>query len=161
MTPIFDTQHPIRSTGEMRPWYTGRPCEATKRSHINFCVYDSTWEASESFRLDRNKHVVSWVKNVHLGFDIVYLFKGVVQKYRPDFLIKLANGVMLVLEVKGQDDQQSRAKRDFLDEWVRAVNQQGGFGRWASDVSHDPADVEGIIERHARDSGVPTKVTAK
>jgi type III restriction enzyme len=150
LTPIFDTQHPIRSTGEMRPWYTGRPCEATKRSHINFCVYDSTWEASESFRLDRNERVVSWVKNDHLGFDIVYLFRGVVQKYRPDFLIKLANDVMLVLEVKGQDDQQSQTKRDSLAEWIRAVNDHGGFGRWASDVSHDLADVDAIIERHRK-----------
>ncbi|MDP9174672.1 MAG: DEAD/DEAH box helicase family protein [Planctomycetota bacterium] len=150
LTPIFDTQHPIRGTGDMRPWYTGRPCELATHSHVNCCTFDSTWEASEAFRLDRNRHVVSWVKNDHLGFDIVYLFKGVVQKYRPDFLIKLANGLMLVLEVKGQEDQQSQAKRDSLAEWVKAVNEQGGFGTWASDVSHNPADVDGIIERYAK-----------
>ena len=47
--------------------------------------------------------VDAWVKNDHLGFEILYVFKGVVKKYRPDFLIRLKNGKMLVLEVKGQD----------------------------------------------------------
>ena len=28
--PIFDRDHPIRSTGEMRTWYTGKSCERTK-----------------------------------------------------------------------------------------------------------------------------------
>ena len=42
LTPVFDRDHPIRSTGEMRTWYTGKPCERTKKSHINVCVYDST-----------------------------------------------------------------------------------------------------------------------
>ena len=35
---------------------------------------------------------------------------------------------MLILETKGQDTEQDRVKRRYLDEWVQAVNQQGGFG---------------------------------
>ena len=35
---VFDREHPTRYTGDMRPWYTGRPCEITQKSHINFCV---------------------------------------------------------------------------------------------------------------------------
>jgi type III restriction enzyme len=66
----------MRSTGDMRTWYTGKPCEPTKRSHINFSVFDSTWEASEAFELDRNAYVDAWVKNDHLGFEILYIFKG-------------------------------------------------------------------------------------
>ena len=57
LVPIFDTEKPIYSTGEMLPWYTGKPCEHTKHSHINMCVFDSTWEASEAFELDRKKLV--------------------------------------------------------------------------------------------------------
>jgi hypothetical protein len=64
-------------------------------------VYDSRWEAAESFELDRNDRVHAWVKNDHLGFEILYVFRGVVKKYRPDFLIRLVCGEMLVLEVKG------------------------------------------------------------
>lgn len=144
--PVFDSDNPIRSTGDMRTWWTGRPCEHTKRSHINCCVFDSTWEASEAFELDRNPDVEAWVKNEHLGFEILYIFKGVILKYRPDFIIRLKNGDHLILETKGQDTQQDKTKREFLDEWVRAVNEHGGFGKWQSAVSTNPADVAGILK---------------
>ena len=148
LVPVFDTDRPIRSTGDMQSWYTRKPCELTRRSHINLCVFDSTWEASEAFELDRNKHVTAWVKNDHLGFEIIYVFKGVVRKYRPDFLIRLTNGTMLVLEVKGQDSQEDRTKREFLDEWTKAVNAHGGFGCWSWEVSRDPKDIGGILKKH-------------
>jgi len=145
ITPVFDRDHPIRSTGDMKSWYTGKPCEPTKKSHINFCVFDSRWEASEAFELDRNPNVESWVKNDHLGFEILYIFKGVVQKYWPDFIIRLKNGNYLVLEIKGQDSQQDRTKREFLDEWIRAVNSHGGFGCWQWAVSTHPSDVANVL----------------
>ena len=148
LEPVFDTERPIRSTGDMLPWYTGKACEHTKRSHINMCVYDSRWEANEALELDRNYNVRGWVKNDHLGFEITYSFKGIIHKFRPDYLIKLTNGTTLVLEVKGMDDQQNQTKRVFLGEWVQAVNAHGGFGKWASDVSRHPKDVLEILERH-------------
>jgi len=146
ITPVFDRDNPIRSTGNMKTWWTGRPCERTKKSHINCCVFDSTWEASEAFELDRNPTVEAWVKNEHLGFEILYTFKGVVLKYRPDFIIRLKNGTHLVLETKGQDTQQDKTKREFLDEWVRAVNQHRGFGNWQWAVSIHPSDVPTILQ---------------
>ncbi|MEK6323057.1 MAG: DEAD/DEAH box helicase family protein [Acidobacteriota bacterium] len=148
LVPVFDLEHPIRSTGDMRAWFTGRPCEYTQRSHINQCVFDSRWEASEAFELDHNENVDAWVKNDHLGFDVVYVFQGVVRKFRPDYMVRLKNGVRLVLEVKGQDSQQNQTKREFLDEWVRAVNGHGGFGRWAWDVSRHQKDLAGILAAH-------------
>jgi len=147
LEPIFDSDKPIRSTGDMRTWYTGKPCEYTRRSHINCCVFDSTWEASEAFEFDRNPNVETWVKNDHLGFEILYIFEGVVRKFWPDFIIKLKTGDYLILETKGQDTQQDKTKREFLDEWVKAVNGHGGFGRWRWAVSINPADVPGILEK--------------
>ena len=147
--PVFDRDRPILSTGDMRTWYTGKPCGVAGRSHINYCVYDSTWEASEAFALDRAPDVAAWVKNDHLGFEIYYVYRGVVGKYRPDFLIRLASGDMLVLETKGQDSDKDRTKRRFLDEWVQAVNAHGGFGKWHSDVSKNPADISDILARHS------------
>jgi len=73
------------------------------------------------------------------------VFQGVVRRYRPDFLVRLTNGTTLVLEVKGQDTPQDRAKRSALAEWVSAVNAHGGFGRWTSAVSLSPSDVAGIL----------------
>jgi type III restriction enzyme len=57
----------------------------------------------------------------------------------PTFLVRLKNGDMLVLETKGQDTEQDRVKRRYLDEWTQAVNAHGGFGRWRSAVAHTPA----------------------
>ncbi len=145
LEPVFDRDRPIRSTGDMRTWYTAKPCEYARKSHINFCVFDSTWEASEAFQLDQNENVEAWVKNDHLGFEILYTFQGVVRKYRPDFIIKLTAGSLLVLEIKGQDTLQDNTKRAFLDEWVKAVNRQGGFGKWSWAVSFNPSDLPEIL----------------
>ena len=147
LEPVFDTERPIRSTGDMLPWYSGKACEHTKRSHINMCVYDSRWEANESLELDRNQNVRAWAKNDHIGFEITYSFKGIIHKFRPDYLVRLTNGKTLILEVKGQDDQQQQTKREFLSEWVRAVNGHGGFGEWTADVSRHPKDVVEILLR--------------
>jgi type III restriction enzyme len=145
LAPVFDTERPAVSTGDMRTWYTGKPCEYTKRSHINFCVYDSTWESADAYQLDHNGNVDAWVKNDHLGFEVLYVFKGVVSKYRPDFIIRLKTGEYLVLETKGQDTDQDKTKRAFLDEWVKAVNEHGGFGTWSWAVSRQPGDVIHIL----------------
>jgi type III restriction enzyme len=154
LEPIVDGERPIRSTGDMLAWYTGKPCERTKKSHINMCVYDSTWEASEAFELDRSPNVAAWAKNDHLGFEIKYTFKGVVHDFRPDYLVRLSNRKMLVLEVKGQDTQEQQTKRQFLAEWIRAVNDHGGFGKWAWDVSRRPGDVAPILEKHVAETVV-------
>ena len=148
LVPIFDKEMPIKSTGKMITWYTSKPCELTNKSHISHVVYDSAWEASESYELENNDAILSWVKNDHLGFVISYLYKGVVHSYYPDFLIKLSNGKMLVLEVKGIDDEKNRTKRTALKEWIDAVNSDGRFGPWESDVSFRPSDIKDIIRRH-------------
>jgi type III restriction enzyme len=153
LVPVFDRDHPIRATGEMRTWYTGKPCERTRKSHINFCVYDSTWEASDAFVLDDSGEVTAWVKNDHIGFEVLYVHRGVVRKYRPDFLVRLTGGDLLVLETKGQDTEQDKVKRRYLDEWTQAVNAHGGFGRWRWAVSHHPGDVRDIL--HALRTTVP------
>lgn len=68
-----------------------------------------------------------------------------IRKFRPDYPVRLTNGKMLILEVKGQNNQEQQTRRDFLAEWVRAVNGQGGFGTWAADVSCYPSDIHEIL----------------
>ena len=142
---VFDGDHPISSTGDMRPWRTGKPCKSTKKSHINYCVFDSTWEASEAFELDRNKSVESWVKNDHLSFEILYVHNGVVKKYRPDFLIQLTSEKFLIVEVKGRQREQDDTKHVCMEEWIKAVNQHGGFGQWQFAVSRTPSDIQDVL----------------
>lgn len=146
LTPIYDSEKPIKSTSDMRPWFTSKPCEAVEKSHINFCVYDSSWEATEATIMNKCNLVESFVKNDHLGFTVFYNYKGVTRKYYPDFIVKLSNDHHLVLEVKGLDSEQNKTKREYLNEWVEAVNSHKKFGRWHWAVSFDPSDVVSKIE---------------
>jgi type III restriction enzyme len=146
---IVDTNKPIISTGDMKAWDTSKPYDAFKKTHVNLCVYDSRWEKTAAIHLDRSSHVTAWAKNDHLGFEIRYIFNGGEHKYRPDFLVKLSNDEMLVIEIKGEEDQKDKVKREAMREWVRAVNQHGGFGRWYSEpaISKRPDDIPQILER--------------
>jgi type III restriction enzyme len=150
LEPIFDRGKPIRSTGDMLPWYTGKPVVAANRSHISLCVADSTWEAQAADELDHNPSVAGWAKNDHLGFEVAYIFGGEFHKFRPDYLIRLTNGLMLVVETKGQFTGKDETKRRYLAEWISAVNAHGGFGKWASDLALKPSDVPKIIGKFAK-----------
>jgi type III restriction enzyme len=149
---VFDKEKPIRSTSDMMPWYTTKANEYTKKSHVSHAVVDSRWELSTVFELERNENVQSWVKNDHLGFDISYVYEGVVHKYWPDFLIRLKNGTMLVLEIKGEDSEKDRTKRKYLDEWIKAVNQDARFAKWSWDVAFAQSEVRSIIRKHSESS---------
>jgi type III restriction enzyme len=149
LLPVFDPGHKTRSTGNMPAWWTSKHREPLKKSHISHCVYDSAWEATEAYRLEKNPHITAFAKNDHLGFGILYTFEGVPHYYYPDFLVKLDNGKTLVLETKGQDSPQVQAKRAALAEWVDAVNFLKEYGEWCSDISFNVADIDGIIAKQA------------
>ena len=157
LTPVFDEENPIGSTGQMRPWYTTKPNFPTVRSHLSHVVGDSAWEGYAANVFETRDEVLSFAKNDHLGFQIHYLWQGSRRRYVPDFIVRLRNGVTLALEIKGVDSPQNKAKRDALAEWVSAVNAAGGFGTWAWDVAFEAAHVHDIVSKHA--SG--TVATAK
>lgn len=144
---VFDSNKPIRSTADMLPWFTGKPVVPASRSHINLCVADSTWEAQAAYELDHNKSVTAWAKNDHLGFEIAYIYGGIFHKFRPDFLIRLSSGANLILETKGQNTDQDKTKRRYLDEWVKAVNAHRGFGTWRAGLCLKPEDLPAEIEK--------------
>lgn len=146
--PIFDEDFPIGSTRYMRTWYTTRPCQPTVKSQISHLIVDSAWEAHAANVMEKSELVSAYAKNDHLGFQIYYLWNGAKRRYIPDFLIRLTNGKTLILEIKGQDDDQNRAKHASLDTWVKGVNSNGGFGIWCWDVAYEPAQIQDIIGRH-------------
>lgn len=148
MEPVFDEDAPIGSTRHMRTWYTTKPCQETAKSQVSHVVVDSTWEHYTAQVLEGSELVAAYAKNDHLGFQVYYLWNGSKRRFIPDFLIRLTNGTALVLEIKGEDSEQNRAKRSALDAWVRAVNAKGGFGVWAWDVAFEPAKIHDILQKH-------------
>jgi type III restriction enzyme len=145
IVPVLDPIHKTRSTGNMPTWWTSKYREPLKKSHISHCVFDSTWEATEAYKIEKNPHVIAFAKNDHLGFGILYTYDGISHYYYPDFLIKLDNEKTLVLETKGQDSPLVQEKRRALAEWIEAVNSIKEYGQWCSAISFNVADVDGII----------------
>lgn len=64
-------------------------------------------------------------------FEVLYIYKGVVRKYRPDFIIQLASGNTLVLEVKAKDTEQDQAKIQL-------------WGNYFNSYFHSKPDVAGL-----------------
>jgi len=72
--------------------------------------------------------------------------------YTPDYLVRLANGLTLILEIKGQEREQDRQKHAAARRWVTAVNNAGQFGRWEFVVCTDTADLPATLAGLAGDS---------
>ena len=90
-----------------------------------------------------------YVRNDHLGLLIPYEFYGVQHNYEPDFLVKLANGLTVVLEVKGYEDHRVGAKHEAAKRWVQTVNNWVcanedwyGLGYWYFHVNYNPQTLE-------------------
>ena len=150
LTPVFDRERPILSTADMGTWYTGKAVGPALRSHINYCVHDSIYERASAHGLDTHPAVKAWVKNDHLGFEILYVHRGVVRRYVPDFLIRLKSGTTLVLEVKGNPRDVDRSKWAYMKDWVAAVNSHGGFGHWSWDVLTPDKPLTTLLDDHSQ-----------
>ena len=42
-----------------------------------------------------------YVRNDHLGLSIPYEHQGITHSYEPDFIVRLKNGINVLLETKG------------------------------------------------------------
>jgi type III restriction enzyme len=150
LLPALDRFRPRGST-EAVMFNTTRDVESTNKSHVNYVVLDNgKWERSAAYYLERMPEVVAYVKTDGLGFTIPYIHDNVTRNYRPDFIIKYRRGddeLNVVMEVKGFEPEEDKAKRSAAQRWVSAVNHHGGFGRWEFVVCRNPATLPKIMER--------------
>jgi type III restriction enzyme len=114
----------------------------TQSSHINAVAADTAlWEQSAAFRLEQAVHqgiAKFYARNDQLGFFIPYEFMGGSHVYEPDFLIRLANDATVIVEIKGLEDEQDRAKHQAAQRWCTAVNNWGKLGKWVFHLNRDP-----------------------
>ncbi len=147
LLPILNRYGPTGSTADVS-FKTTRPCHPTQKSHINQVVLDTaTWEASTAARLELSSVVRCYARNDEMGLVIPYEYQGVDHGYEPDFLVQRTDGLNVVLEVKGFEDDQDRAKHNAARRWVAAVNYWGEMGRWAFHVCRDPQQLGGEFQR--------------
>jgi type III restriction enzyme len=138
LLPILNRYKPIGSTGEVN-FKTTRPCHGTQKSHINQVVLDTaSWEQAAAFYLEASDLVAFYARNDHLECTIPYEYLGVSHVYIPDYLVRLKDQTTLVLEVKGWEDDQDRAKHQAARRWVSAVNNWGKLGIWRFHVCRNP-----------------------
>ncbi|MCE5237150.1 DEAD/DEAH box helicase family protein [bacterium] len=125
---------------------TERECRPTRKSHISHVVLDSElWEGSAAFCLEASEQVEAYAKNDHLGFVIPYEFADTTHSYIPDYLVRMRNGVMLFIEVKGQETEIDRQKWAAAQRWVRAVNNAGQWGKWEFAVVKKMTDMPKVL----------------
>ena len=73
------------------------------------------------------------------------------RKYRPDFLVRLVRGEMLILETKGEESEQDRVNHRYVDEWVKAVNARGGFGHWRWAVARRLGEIRDVLMQNGEE----------
>ena len=138
--PEGSTKHVDFDT--IRPVFTTCP----DRCHISYVVADTnSWEQKMAQTLEDMQEVQSYVKNYNVGFTIPYLFNGEERNYYPDFIARVDDGhgpddlLNLIIEVTGETKKEKEAKVETAKTlWIPAINNHGGFGRWAFLEIRDP-----------------------
>ena len=137
---ILDPYNPIGSTEYVHFMTSKRTRYQTdpRKSHINWVITDSDWEAEFCRVVEAHPRVVSYVKNHSLGFEVPYRYGSEPRIYRPDFIVQVDDGngpenrLNLVVEIKGYRGEDAKEKKATMEtRWIPGVNNLGTFGRWA------------------------------
>ena len=95
-----------------------------KKSVFNRIIGDSHFELRFAGFLENCSDVVSYAKNylaVHFKLDYVNA-DGDISNYYPDFLVKLANSQIVIVETKGREDPDVPLKMERLRQWCEDIN---------------------------------------
>lgn len=95
-----------------------------KKSIFNRVIGDSPFELRFASFLEDCSDVAAYAKNylaVHFKLDYVKA-NGDISNYYPDFLVKLADGRIVVVETKGQVDEDVPLKMARLRQWCEDLN---------------------------------------
>ncbi len=95
-----------------------------KKSVFNRIIGDSHFELEFASFLESCSDVISYAKNypsVHFKLDYVNA-DGDISNYYPDFLVKLSDGRIIVVETKGLADLDVPLKMQRLRQWCEDIN---------------------------------------
>jgi len=156
LKPILRPYEPVGSTHEVA-FATVRNVYETRadKCHLNRVVADTgSWEQKLAQTLEEMEEVIAYVKNQHLGFSIPYAIGDEQHSYYPDFIVRIRERegeLNLLVEVTGRRPEEKAVKVGTArDLWVAAVNNHGGFGRWAFVEVTDPWQAKKLIRDELR-----------
>jgi len=152
-TPLLPRMERFRPTGSTSEvlFRTSRICHSTIKSHISHVVTDTlSWEHTVGYHLEKIPFVISYARNDHLGFTIPYDYQGKSHYYYPDFLAQLqkpdGSKLMVIIEVKGFESEQDRAKEVGAKRWVSAVNYYREHGKWDFLICRNSRKIEELLK---------------
>ena len=126
---VEDVQDPIL-VSRTRPFVTRRQTFPNpRRSVFNHVPGDSDLELDFARWLDRRANdVAAFVKNESaVGFRLEYRSdRGGIRHYYPDFVVRLTDGDMMVIETKGLETVEVARKDDRVAQWCRDVSVLSG-----------------------------------
>jgi len=95
-----------------------------KKSVFNRIIGDSDFELVFAKFLEDCADVTSYVKNyLAVGFKLGYVkADGDISNYYPDFIVKLPENRVVVVETKGQEDVDVKPKMLSLKQWCEDIN---------------------------------------
>ena len=95
-----------------------------KKSVFNRIIGDSRFELKFADFLEQCSDVVSYAKNyLAVNFKLDYVkADGDISNYYPDFIVKLTDGRVVIVETKGQQDLDVPLKMDRLRQWCEDIN---------------------------------------
>lgn len=148
LLPVLDRYAPTGTTADV-DFKTTRTVFTTTASHINAVVADTrTWEQSAAFRLEMlaaQGDIEGYTRNDQLGLQIPYEFLSNSLRYEPDYIIRIREGQTRLLEIKGLETDEDRAKHEAAKRWCEAVSNWGEMGAWDFLVCHDPQELDRLI----------------
>lgn len=116
---------------------TSKEVFATTKSHVNYVVMDSDWEAIAAKTLEELPQVEAYVKNQFLGFAIPYIKDARERQYFPDFIVRCRakNGAIknVIIEITGMSKDKAEKKWYVENRWlpgVNALSDKYKFGEW-------------------------------
>ena len=131
--PTGSTAHVNFNTSKKDRWETD-----SRRSHINWVILDSDWEAEFCRVAEAHSRVRAYVKNHNLGLEVPYRYGSAMRTYLPDFIVLIDDGhgeedlLQLIVEIKGYRREDAKEKKATMETyWVPGVNNLGFYGRWA------------------------------
>jgi type III restriction enzyme len=148
--PEGSTRHVNFTTSKKTRWETD-----PGKSHLNWVILDSDWEAEFCRVAEAHPQVRAYAKNHNLGLEVPYPWGSQTRTYRPDFIVQVDDGredpLNLVVEIKGFRGEDAKEKKATMEErWIKGVNHQGRFGRWAfvefTEVFKMEADFEAKVK---------------
>jgi hypothetical protein len=99
----------------------------TKCVHT-LCCFDSTDEHKLAQMLDEADDVAAWLWNdqTGVGFRMQYSFEGRMPYYYPDFLVRLTDGSLYIVECKASIRLRDKAKQSRAERYANVLRETTG-----------------------------------